>query len=84
MKIDLPVDGLAIIFEKAKQGGFVKGVLTENVNNGINMLQYVDDMTFLVQDDEESARNLKFILSAFEQMSGLTINFHKSENFFIW
>jgi hypothetical protein len=29
----------------------------------------------------EGARNLKFILCLFEQMSGLKINFHKSEIF---
>lgn len=42
------------------------------------MLQYADDTIFLLQDYESSARNLKFILSAFEQMLDLTINFHKS------
>jgi hypothetical protein len=35
----------------------------------------------LLQDDLEGARNLKFILCLFEQMSGLKINFHKSEIF---
>jgi hypothetical protein len=30
----------------------------------------------------EKARNLKLILSAFEQLSGLKINFHKSELFY--
>ena len=29
----------------------------------------------------EKAKNLKLILSAFEQLSGLKINFHKSELF---
>ena len=42
------------------------------------MLQYADDTIFL-QDDYESACNLKYILCLFEQMSGLKINFHKSE-----
>lgn len=36
---------------------------------------------FLIKDDLEGARNLKFILCLFEQMSGLKINFHKSEIF---
>jgi hypothetical protein len=31
--------------------------------------------------DIEKARNLKLILSVFEQLSGLKINFHKSELF---
>jgi hypothetical protein len=43
------------------------------------MLQYADDTIFIIQDDLESARNLKFILCMFEQMSGLKVNFHKSD-----
>ena len=31
--------------------------------------------------DIEKAKNMKLILSAFEQLSGLKINFHKSELF---
>jgi hypothetical protein len=42
-------------------------------------LQYADDTIFLFQDDLEQARNLKFLLCLFEEMSGLKINFHKSE-----
>ena len=34
-----------------------------------------------MEHDIEKARNLKLILSAFEQLSGLKINFHKSELF---
>jgi hypothetical protein len=30
----------------------------------------------------DQARNLKLLLSAFEQLSGLKINFHKSEIFY--
>ena len=45
------------------------------------MLQYVDDTIFLLPDDIASAKKLKFVLCAFEQMSGLKINFHKSELF---
>lgn len=44
-------------------------------------LQYKDDTIFLIQDDIESASNLKFNLCLFEQLSGLKINFHKSEVF---
>ena len=34
-----------------------------------------------MEHDIEKAKNLKLILSAFEQLSGLKINFHKSELF---
>jgi hypothetical protein len=74
---DLAADALARIMENAKQSGVVKGMLSEEVENGINILQYADDTTFLLPDDVESAKN--FLLCAFEQMSGLKINFLKNE-----
>jgi hypothetical protein len=42
-------------------------------------LQYADDTIFLLDEGLENARNLKFMLCLFEQMSGLKINFIKSE-----
>jgi hypothetical protein len=41
------------------------------------MLQYVDDTILLLQDDLQQARNLKLYI--FESMSGLKVNFEKSE-----
>jgi hypothetical protein len=49
------------------------------VDDGLSILQYVDEMIVLLDHDLEHARNLKIILSAFEQLSGFKINFHKSE-----
>jgi hypothetical protein len=43
------------------------------------MLQYEDDTVFIFEGDLESAKNLKFILCIFEQLSGLKIKFYKSE-----
>ncbi|KAE8805385.1 hypothetical protein D1007_18626 [Hordeum vulgare] len=75
----IATDALAVIMNKANEHGLMKGMLGENLYNGVNMLQYVDDSIFLLDDDLDSARNLKMMLCAFEQMSGLKINFHKSE-----
>jgi len=36
---------------------------------------------FFVEDDLDKAKNLKLVLCAFEKLSGLKINFHKSELF---
>jgi hypothetical protein len=49
------------------------------VENGIAILQYADDTILLIQDDLGGARNLKLLLYIFEVMSGLKINFEKSE-----
>jgi hypothetical protein len=40
-----------------------------------------DDTILFMDHDLEKAHNLKLILVAFEQLSGLKINFHKSELF---
>ena len=44
--------------------------------------QYVDDTILFMEHDMGKTQNLKLILPAFEQVSGLKINFHKSEMFF--
>lgn len=69
--------------DKAKQQGIVKGVLGDILDNGVNGLQYADDTIFLLPYDLFSVENLKFTLSNFEQICGLTINFHKVSLFFL-
>ena len=50
-------------------------------DDGLSILQYADD-TFLFMDHNlEQAKNMKLLLCVFEQLSGLKINFHKSEIF---
>lgn len=81
LTFDLAADAPAMLLDKVRINGLIKGVLEENIENGINMLQYADDTIFLLQDDYNSAHNLEFILCLFEQMCGLKINFRKSELF---
>jgi hypothetical protein len=51
------------------------------VDRGLSILQYAYDTIIFIEHDLEKATNLKLILSPFEQLSGLKINFHKSELF---
>ena len=51
------------------------------VEGGVLILQYADDAILFLEHDIEKAVNMKLILSMFEQLSGLKINFHKSEVF---
>jgi hypothetical protein len=78
---NLVADGLACIIQKAQERGLIRGLIPHIIQNGCCCLQYADDTIFLIQDCLEGARNLKFILCLFEHMSGLKINFHKSEIF---
>jgi hypothetical protein len=72
---------LAILINRAKEGGQIVGVAPHLVDDGISILQYADDTILFMDDDLDKARNMKLFLCAFEQVSGLKINFHKSELF---
>jgi hypothetical protein len=76
---NIAADGLACLIEKAQEKKLIEGLIPHVLKNGCAYLQYADDTILLLQDNLEFARNLKFILILFEKMSGLKINFQKSE-----
>jgi hypothetical protein len=78
---NIAVDMLAIIINRAKDLGKVGGVVPHMVDGGLSILQYADDMIIFVEDYLERAKNMKLVLCAFEQLSGLKINFPKIELF---
>ena len=78
---NIVADMLAIMIERAKIDGQIEGVVPHLVDGGLSILQYADDTILFMEHDLDKAVNLKLILSAFEQLSGLKINFHKSELF---
>jgi hypothetical protein len=55
------------------------GIMPNSVHDGLSILQYVDDTILFMEHDLEQAKNMKLLLSAFEQLFGLKINFHKSK-----
>ena len=78
---NLVADMLAILVSRAKGSGQFRGLVENLVDDGLSILQYADDTILFLEDDSEAARNLKLVLIAFEKLSGLKINFHKSELF---
>jgi hypothetical protein len=72
---------LAVMIERAKIDGQVKGVVLHLVDDGLSILQYVDDTILFMEHDFLKARNLELILAPLEQLSGLKLNFCKSELF---
>jgi hypothetical protein len=72
---------LAILIERSKNLGHFNGLAPHLVEDGLSILQYAYDTILLLDDDLEKAKNLKLALSAFQKLSGLKINFHKSEVF---
>ena len=57
------------------------GVIPHLVDDGLSILQYADDTIIFLDHDLKQTKNMKLLLCAFEQLSGLKINFHKSEIF---
>jgi hypothetical protein len=75
------VDLLAILFSRAMENNHFAGMVPHLVEGGLSILQYANDNMVFMNHSLEHARNVK-LLAAFEQMSGLKINFHKSEFFY--
>jgi hypothetical protein len=51
------------------------------VDGDLSILQYIDDTVLFMEHNIEQAKNLKLVLCVFEHLSGIKINFHKSELF---
>jgi hypothetical protein len=49
---------------------------------GITQSQYADDTILMIEGDDDSVINIKFALYCFEWLSGLKINYHKSDAYF--
>jgi hypothetical protein len=83
MLFNIVADMLAILIERAKSNGQIEEMIPHLVDGELSILQYADDTILFMEHDFEKAQNLKLILAAFEQISGLKINFHKSKLFCI-
>ncbi len=79
---NIVADMLALLIKRAKEVGLINGVIPHLVDNGLSILQYTDDTIIFLEHDLQHAKNLKLILAVFEKLSGLKINFHKSELFY--
>ena len=64
---------LATLIKCAKQDGQIAGVVPHLLDGGLSILQYADDTIIFMKHDLDKAKNMKLLLSAFEQMSGLKI-----------
>ena len=78
---NIVADMLTLFIKRAKAEGLLSGVVPHLVDDGLSILQYADDIVLFMDHNLEHAHNIKTILCAFEHLSGLKINFHKSEIF---
>jgi hypothetical protein len=64
---------------KAAQNGLIRGLLPGVIPGGVIGLQYADVVVLYLDNNISMAQNLKWLLTCFEQMSGMRINYHKSD-----
>lgn len=76
---NLVVDVFTRMLVKGSQAGLIRGRCPNFCPGGVVCLQYEDDTLLFVDNDPRIAINLKWILTCFEMVSGMTINYHKSE-----
>ena len=69
---------LTLFINRAKADDQLSGVVPHLIDSGLSILQYT---VLLLDHNLEQAQDMKIILWAFEHLSGLKINFHKSEIF---
>jgi hypothetical protein len=71
---------LADLHNRAK-GGWTSGVIPHLVDDGLSILQYMDDTILFMEHNFEQANIIKLFLSVFKQLFDLKNNFHISEIF---
>jgi len=77
---NLVVYVLTRMFQKAQDHELIKGLGCELIPQGVISLQYADDTILFLSDNVEKARNMKYILACFENISGMRINYTKSHS----
>lgn len=75
---NITAEGLSGLMSKAIDRGLYRGFLVGSNKVEVSLLQYVDDTIFLGEATMENVRAIKAMLRAFELVSGLKINFAKS------
>jgi hypothetical protein len=76
---NLVADVFSRMLMKAAKQNLMTGLLPQVIEGGIISLQYADDTLLFLENNLEKASNLKWLLVCFEQMSGMKINYDKSD-----
>ena len=74
-------DALSAMLSRACAAGVIQGLVPHLVTGDLSHLQYADDTVILLQYSPENLRNVRMILTCYEAMSRMKINFEKSEIF---
>jgi hypothetical protein len=73
------VDVFSRMLMKASKKGFITGLMSRLYLEGVVSLQYANDTLFFMAHDTQVASYLKWLMVYFEKLSGMKINFNKSD-----
>jgi hypothetical protein len=76
---NIATDVLTRMVIEAQNGDVITGLISNLIPKGAAILQYADDIIMCLQHSMEKTVRVKLLLYIYEQMSGLKINFEKSE-----
>jgi hypothetical protein len=76
---NMAADCLTRMVRKAQENNLIIGLADKLIPKGVAILQYADDTIICLKNDDEVARNMKLLPFLYKIMSGLKINFNKSE-----
>ena len=76
---NLVADVFSRMLMRAAKVNLITGLLPHSKPGGIISLQYADDTLLFLENNLDKAVNLKWILVCFEQLSGMKINYDKSD-----
>jgi hypothetical protein len=76
---NLVVDVFTRMLSKAANKGYISGFMDDVCPGGVISLQYADDTLLFLSYNNSSATHLKWIMIFFEKISGMRINYHKSD-----
>jgi hypothetical protein len=73
------VDVFSRMLVKRSNASLIRGLCSNLIPGGVISLQYADDTLLFLENDRNVVVNFKWILTCFGQLSGMRINYHKSE-----
>jgi hypothetical protein len=76
---NLVIDVFTRMLMKASSKGYLTGLLSSMCPDGILSLQYVDDTLLFLKPYYQAACHLKWLMVCFEKLSGMKINYSKSD-----
>jgi hypothetical protein len=73
------VDVFTRILMKAAKKGYIFGLMTKAQPEGVVSLQYIDDTLLFLAHESRAVNHLKWLMTYFKKLSGMRINYHKSD-----